>query len=89
MPSRKHGLDDEERVAIEREVLSGLAKLGYTVSSTDLGKLNPPDIYEAELEVMAEVRAYFQVAYKVNPFAPCVMCILNMTLSSASLTMFR
>ncbi|KAH9921275.1 P-loop containing nucleoside triphosphate hydrolase protein [Amylocystis lapponica] len=44
--------------------LSALAKLGYHVKAEDLGKLNPPDEYEEELQVMAEVRAYFQVAYK-------------------------
>ena len=47
-------------------VLSGLAKLGYEgIKEVDLGKLNPPDMYEDELAVMAEVRAYFQVSYKV------------------------
>ena len=48
-------------------VLSGLAKLGYEgIKEIDLGKLNPPDMYEDELAVMAEVRAYFQVSYKVR-----------------------
>ena len=50
-----------------RDTLANLAKLGYAgLTEVDLGKLNPPDIYEEELEVMAEVRAYFQVAYKVG-----------------------
>ncbi|KAH9909434.1 Dynamin central region-domain-containing protein [Fomitopsis serialis] len=41
-------------------------KLGYVgLTADDLGKLNPPDEYEEELSVMAEVRAYFQVSYKV------------------------
>ncbi|KAI0820102.1 P-loop containing nucleoside triphosphate hydrolase protein [Trametes gibbosa] len=52
----------------EREIvqtaLAALTKLGLTVKEEDLGKLNPPDEYQEELEVMAEVRAYFQVAYK-------------------------
>ena len=49
------------------ETLANLAKLGYIgLQEEDFGKLNPPDIYEEELEVMAEVRAYFQVAYKVR-----------------------
>lgn len=44
-----------------------LAELGFSgVVEADLGKLNPPDEFEAELEVMAEVRAFFQVAYKVR-----------------------
>jgi hypothetical protein len=47
-------------------VLAGLAKLGYTVTEDDLAKLLPSDEYEEELHVMAEVRGYFQVAYKVT-----------------------
>lgn len=48
-------------------ILAGLAELGYTgLTKDDLGKLNPPDEYETELKVMAEVRGYFQVAYKVR-----------------------
>ncbi|KAI3619394.1 hypothetical protein WG66_012775 [Moniliophthora roreri] len=47
------------------ELLSLLAKCGYTgVTVEDLGKLKPADEYETELQVMAEVRGYFQVAYK-------------------------
>ncbi|KAI0066060.1 P-loop containing nucleoside triphosphate hydrolase protein [Artomyces pyxidatus] len=45
--------------------LSQLAALGYTgLNSEDLGRLIKPDQYETEMEVMAEVRGYFQVAYK-------------------------
>ncbi|GBE86763.1 P-loop containing nucleoside triphosphate hydrolase protein [Sparassis latifolia] len=47
-----------------KAALAALAKIGYNVLEVDLGKLNPPDEYEEELQVMAEVRAYFQVAYK-------------------------
>lgn len=36
------------------------------VRAEDLAKLNPPDEYETELRVMAEVRGYFQVSYKVR-----------------------
>lgn len=47
--------------------LAALAELGYTgLRAEDLGKLNPLDEYQTELEVMAEVRGYFQVAYKVK-----------------------
>ncbi|KAI0758724.1 P-loop containing nucleoside triphosphate hydrolase protein [Fomes fomentarius] len=46
------------------EALGLLARLGLTVTREDLGKLNPPDEFEEELEIMAEVRAYFQVSYK-------------------------
>jgi hypothetical protein len=46
--------------------LALLAEIGYTgVVEEDFGKLNPSDEYETELRVMAEVRGYFQVAYKV------------------------
>lgn len=40
--------------------------VGYLDSTELLGKLMPPDEYETELRVMAEVRGYFQVAYKVS-----------------------
>lgn len=47
--------------------LAALAELGYKgLSVEDLGKLNPPDEYETELQVMAEVRGYFQVSYKAR-----------------------
>lgn len=61
-------LADSAKQELLLDTLANLTKLGYTgVSEVDLGKLNPPDIYEEELQVMAEVRAYFQVAYKVRP----------------------
>ncbi|KAL0571649.1 hypothetical protein V5O48_010307 [Marasmius crinis-equi] len=57
------------------ELLSTLAKFGYTgLTEEDLGKLTPADEYETELQVMAEVRGYFQVAYKrVIDAIPCCM----------------
>lgn len=61
--TRTRSLDDEE---LEKQALSALAALGYHVTATDLGKLNPPDVYESEMELMAEVRAYLQIAYKVR-----------------------
>lgn len=40
--------------------------MGYLVKDlADLERLRDPDPYEQELIVAAEVRAYFQVAYKV------------------------
>ncbi|KAI0791138.1 P-loop containing nucleoside triphosphate hydrolase protein [Abortiporus biennis] len=64
-PKKHPFLDEDELQAIRNETLSLLAKLGHTdITVADLGKLNPPDIYERELDVMAEVRAYFHVAYK-------------------------
>ena len=58
-------LADETKQQLMRDTLANLQKLGYSATEVDLGKLNPPDLYEDELQVMAEVRAYFQVAYKV------------------------
>lgn len=50
-----------------RELMSLLAKLGHNqLKLEDLAKLNPPDEYENELQVMAEVRGYFKVSYKVS-----------------------
>ncbi|KAI0743151.1 P-loop containing nucleoside triphosphate hydrolase protein [Daedaleopsis nitida] len=57
--------EQEKRDELLKQTLANLANLGYMgLHAEDLGKLNPADIYEDELEVMAEVRAYFQVAYK-------------------------
>ena len=49
-----------------RAALAALAAIGLVVKEEDLGKLHPPDAYEEELELMAEVRAYFDVSYKVS-----------------------
>ncbi|KAJ2990797.1 hypothetical protein NUW54_g8371 [Trametes sanguinea] len=66
----KHTLSTEaqqDREEAIREALAALAKLGFAgLTETDLGKLNKADEYEEELQLMAEVRAYFQVAYKVR-----------------------
>ncbi|KAI0650980.1 P-loop containing nucleoside triphosphate hydrolase protein [Trametes meyenii] len=56
-------LSDKEKDTL-KSALAELVKLGFPVTEEDLGKLHPPDEYEEELEVMAEVRAYFQVSYK-------------------------
>ncbi|EMD31064.1 hypothetical protein CERSUDRAFT_60537 [Gelatoporia subvermispora B] len=55
-------VDYEQKLS---DAFSALAALGYHgITAEDLPKLRPPDEYEEELQVMAEVRAYFQVAYK-------------------------
>lgn len=60
---------EEEIRAIQNRISADLASLGFLgVTPDDFGKLNPPDIYEREMEVMAEVRAYFHVSYKVCSF---------------------
>ncbi|KZT61042.1 hypothetical protein CALCODRAFT_428450 [Calocera cornea HHB12733] len=46
------------------EVLIQLQVLGYPVSEDDLKRLTEKDRWEEEIVVMAETRAYFQVAYK-------------------------
>ncbi|KAF9461844.1 P-loop containing nucleoside triphosphate hydrolase protein [Collybia nuda] len=47
------------------KVLSGLAEIGIVgVKAEELAKLIPPDGMEPALVIMADVRAYFQVAYK-------------------------
>lgn len=68
---------DEGHDNLEQQALSALAAIGYHVSPADLGKLVPPDVYEKEMDVMAEVRAYFQVAYKVTPYH--VRCVRELT----------
>ncbi|CCL98324.1 uncharacterized protein FIBRA_00318 [Fibroporia radiculosa] len=65
----------EDREAAIKEALAALAKAGFIgLTTDDLGKLNPPDEFEDELNVMAEVHGYFQVSYKrVIDYVP--MCI--------------
>jgi len=47
------------------EVLAGLSRLGHTGKKEgDLARLNDSDPFEQELIVMAEVSAYFRIAYK-------------------------
>lgn len=56
--------DRQDRLNV---VLGNLNYCGFEgVKETDLARLRPTDEYEAELDVMAEVRAYWQVAYKVS-----------------------
>lgn len=66
IPLKRPRMDEEERAAQEQEALTALTVLlGCNISAEDLAKLLPPDPFEEELEVMAEIRAYFKVAYKV------------------------
>lgn len=54
----------------ERTALAALAKLGYSGLTVEtLARLHPPDRHAEELAVMADVRAYFQIAYKVGRFS--------------------
>ena len=51
----------------EAKALRALAEAGYpNVRVSDLARLLPPDSWEEELVVMADVRAYYQVSYKVS-----------------------
>jgi len=53
--------------------LATLAEIGYTgLTKESLGVLKPPDEYETELKVMAEVRGYFKVSYKVRIAFSCL-----------------
>ena len=46
--------------------LEALEELGYKdLKASDLARLAQYDSFDKEINVMAEVRAYFQVAYKV------------------------
>lgn len=70
-PRKINGFDksDNAKQQYMREALAMLARIGYSgLKEEDLGRLNAPDEYQAELDVMAEVRGYFQVAYKVSKF---------------------
>jgi hypothetical protein len=53
--------------------LDALAEAGYAnITASNLSRLNPPDEFEEELQVMANVRAYFQVAHKVCAHIPLI-----------------
>ncbi|KAI0364813.1 hypothetical protein BV20DRAFT_1029061 [Pilatotrama ljubarskyi] len=47
------------------KALTGLTEMGIPgIHPSDLSKLLPPDPYDAAIDIMAGVRAYFQIAYK-------------------------
>ena len=51
----------------QAKALRALAEAGYpNLRVSDLSRLLPPDSFEEELVVMADVRAYYHVAYKVS-----------------------
>lgn len=55
------------RTQDEMAVIAALRRLGIpNVQASDFEKLRPSDRFAEELEVMAEVKAYFKVAYKVR-----------------------
>ncbi|TDL15309.1 P-loop containing nucleoside triphosphate hydrolase protein [Rickenella mellea] len=61
LPQQPNG---REITPLER-ALSALSELGYSgLTTNDLARLSPPDSFEDELIVMADVRSYFQAAYK-------------------------
>ncbi|KIK81251.1 hypothetical protein PAXRUDRAFT_832978 [Paxillus rubicundulus Ve08.2h10] len=54
----------ESRLNPITQILAGLSAIGITVKAEDLPRLLSSDPMEAALNIMASVRAYFQVAYK-------------------------
>ncbi|KAG1812617.1 P-loop containing nucleoside triphosphate hydrolase protein [Suillus subaureus] len=72
----------------EAKALRALAEAGYAgLRVSDLARLLPPDSFEEELVVMADVRAYYHVAYKASLTHHLRFNAL-ITSSSASLTIF-
>ncbi|KAG7091488.1 hypothetical protein E1B28_010519 [Marasmius oreades] len=62
--------------AYMHNALAALAQLGFnSLTPTDIQKLLPGDEMEPALKIMAEVRAYFQVAYK--RFADNVLLVVD------------
>ena len=59
---------ETRRHTLYQEAFRALSNIGYTgITHESLKRLNPPDDeYEEEILVMADVRAYFDVAYKVT-----------------------
>lgn len=76
------------------KALDALSVAGYAnLTEADLARLHPPDAFEDEIGVMADVRAYFQVAYKVRIVTPRIRrtgrLILIVSPQSASSTTSR
>jgi thymidylate synthase ThyX len=72
----------------EAKALRALAEAGFAgLRVSDLARLLPPDSFEEELVVMADVRAYYHVAYKAS-LAHHLRFNALITSSSASLTIF-
>ncbi|EIN04120.1 hypothetical protein PUNSTDRAFT_138850 [Punctularia strigosozonata HHB-11173 SS5] len=64
-PSPAYHYNHSQREEDEAAALRALAKIGYRgLSVADLRHLHPREAFDEELSVMADVRAYFQVAYK-------------------------
>ncbi|TFK68463.1 hypothetical protein BDN72DRAFT_769259 [Pluteus cervinus] len=55
---------DAARSRAVAQVLAGLSQLGISVDEEDLRKLRPADQMDPALGIMADVRAYFQVAHQ-------------------------
>lgn len=64
----------------QTRALEALAELGFEgITAADFHRLYPADKYEEELGVMADVRAHFQVAYKV-----CLIPLLRLIIDFSS-----
>jgi hypothetical protein len=75
---------------VEKELLSVLAKAGRSgLQAHDLARLDEPDKFETEMVVMAEVRGYFQIAYKVYLVSGIYAWKQTLTIASASLTPYQ
>ncbi|KAI6167303.1 P-loop containing nucleoside triphosphate hydrolase protein [Pisolithus thermaeus] len=68
LPSRLWGSSNPE----VNRVLAGLAQLGISARADALPKLLPSDPMQTGLDIMASVRAYFQVSYKRFVDAVCM-----------------
>jgi vacuolar protein sorting-associated protein 1 len=65
------GFDGAKLDSQEQSALRSLADHGYRgIKREDLKRLHPHEDFKDELVVMADVRAYFQVAYKVRMNIP-------------------
>ncbi|PPR05458.1 hypothetical protein CVT24_008227 [Panaeolus cyanescens] len=64
-PPQPHAFTALSSAASVAKALAGLAELGFQgIKAEDLLRLIPADPMEPALNIMADVRAYFQVAYK-------------------------
>jgi len=79
-PKDENGLKGETGELLDA-TMAGIRKLGFPeVQLGELSRLLPPDPMEAAIGIMADVRAYFQVAYK--RFVDIVPMTIDYTLVS-------
>lgn len=81
MGPRNKTADHNTIIGYENDALRALASLGISrVIASDLYRLQPLEDISDEITVMADVRSYFQVTYKVRTTVPSLSTFLTSAL---------